>query len=70
MKTTNVSTVNSGLHKSGTRIDVVHSPDDGGYYGQRWSDDAVTDVYANRCDLEAALAKGTVNWSDGDSGHA
>lgn len=42
----------------GDMVDVVHSPDDGGYYAQRWDDDAVSPTYETREELLAAISDG------------
>jgi hypothetical protein len=47
---------------SGERIDLVESPDDGGWYGLRHSDDAVTQTHPTKAALEAALKDNAVRW--------
>ena len=48
--------------------DLTYSPDDGGWYLQRWSDDATSPTYATREDaLIAARAEekrpGSITWT-------
>lgn len=43
-------------------VDVVYSPDDGGWYAQRWSDDQTTPIYQDQDTLIDALVDGTAKW--------
>lgn len=40
-------------------VDIAYSEDDGGWYGQRHRDDAVTEVYESRERLLEALENGS-----------
>ena len=42
------------LHSDNETFDLVDSPDDGGWYLQRWSDDAVSQTFATRDDAMIA----------------
>ena len=42
------------LHSTKETFDLVHSPDDGGWYLQRWSDEATSQVFATREDAMIA----------------
>jgi hypothetical protein len=48
----------------GNTYDCVYSPDDGGYYLQRHSDDAVSQVCRVACQLWEALDGDTITWAD------
>ena len=48
------------LHYTDETFDLVNSPDDGGWYLQRWSDEAVSQTFATRDDAVIA-AKAFVN---------
>lgn len=39
----------------GLLYDIVNSPDDGGWYAQRWSDNKISKVFLTRSDLLEAL---------------
>lgn len=38
------------LHSDNETFDLVYSADDGGWYLQRWSDNAISQVFATRDD--------------------
>lgn len=48
------------IHSDSETFDLVHSPDDDGWYLQRWSDDAVSQIFATRDDAVMA-ARAFVN---------
>ena len=45
----------------GEWLDIVYSPDDGGYYAQR-DDGSATEVYKTRKALMSAIAWSSVTW--------
>ena len=42
----------------GDKVDIVHSPDDGGWYAQRGDDNAVSPIYETREKLVEAISDG------------
>ena len=49
---------------TGDTYDIVHSPDDGGWYIQRWSDEATSQLYATREDAaRAAKSDSVIDWT-------
>jgi hypothetical protein len=49
--------------ENGEKFDLVYSPDDGGYYFQRWSDDATSDrIFDSQETAIAAMKAGRIAW--------
>jgi hypothetical protein len=42
--------------------DVVHSPDDGGWYVQRWSDNKTSEIYPDKESAKEALYANKIEW--------
>jgi hypothetical protein len=51
------------MQYQGENYDLVYSPDDGGWYLQRWSDDKTSEVFVYQEDARNALELDIIDWS-------
>jgi hypothetical protein len=45
-----------------TRMEIIRSPDDGGWYWQRWSDGATSQIFPTEGDARQAKAESRLVW--------